>query len=222
MSWSRFWYSGKKNMFQFEWLFGYSSFCCSKPWDQKSLGELQFKAKTALQRRLSQVFQSVLPKEEFLILLNIHIINGGEPSFPSISVASTYRTWKIIWIEFTSDLPEKWLHNRFLAGEYLTLMTLLVILPLTLTLSPLFLSLPVVSKAAHFLPFSNSRYVNMWAFHTASWWLRISQTNPVTFLKSRGMFLTSTLHQIRILKPKLQPWIMAPETGTGSVPAALG
>lgn len=39
------------------------------------------------------------------------------------------------------------------------LMTLLVILPLVLTLSPLFLSLPVVSKAAHFLPFSNPEHM---------------------------------------------------------------
>lgn len=58
----------------------------------ESLAEFQFKAKPALQRCLSQGFQSVLPEEEFLILLNIHIIKWGEPSFPSISMASTART----------------------------------------------------------------------------------------------------------------------------------
>lgn len=148
------------------------------------------------------MFQSVLPKKEFLILLNIHITNWGEPSFPSISVASTCRTWKITWIEFLSDLPEKWVHNRFLAGEYLTLMTLLVILPLVLTLSPLFLSLPMVSERAHFLPFSAHicKYISLlhllpddWEFPRQSW---------VTFLKSMGCFLEIKYVKWKLLNPK--------------------
>lgn len=79
-------------LFRLVWLHSWSSFCCSIPCDGKSLGEEQFKA--ALQRWLSEGFQSVLSKKEFLILLNIHILTWGEPSFPSISVASTCKDMK--------------------------------------------------------------------------------------------------------------------------------
>lgn len=169
---------------------------CRIPCDKKSLAELQFKAEPALQRCLSQGFQSVLPEEEFLILLNIHIINWGEPSFPSISMASTCRTWKMIWVEFISALPEKWLHNPFLGGQCLTLMTLLVILPLIPPLSPLFCPF-LGSTTAPFLPCSVSlckgqAFYDDWELPRQSW---------VTFLKSVGCFLEINCIKGKLLTP---------------------
>lgn len=145
-------------------------------------------------------------------------------------MASTCRTWKIIWIEFISDLPEKWLHNRFLAGEYLTLMTLLVILPLILKLSPLLLSLPMVSKTAHFLPFSAYICMDIRLLHLLPDDWEFPRQSQLTFLKSLGCFLEVKCVKRKLLNPKyshvllhvglgwtlfLQPW------GQGGVRGAV-